>query len=277
MEVRDLWPAIFVELGVLRDRRLIWLLERWELAMYRAAARVVTVTESFRENLISRNIPANKVVTITNGADTEFWSTKATSGNLRQELGLTDKFVVLYIGAHGITQGLGAILQAAERVQSDPRLMFLFVGDGAKKAELVATADRLALRNVRFFDSVGKTKVREFYAMADVCLVPLRDIPAFGGFIPSKMFEIMSMGRPIIGCLRGEPAAILERSAAARVVPPEDAQAIADSVLKLANDEVGRISMGKSGRTFVEMHYSRRSLAERYRSVLSDVGAERPR
>lgn len=274
MEVRDLWPAIFVELGVLRNQRLIALLEKWEMALYRQATRVVTVTEAFRRNLIERGVPENKVVTIRNGADVEFWKTKKASKTLQRKLGIEGCFVVLYIGAHGISHALGRILDAAGYLQGFADIRFIFVGEGAEKAQLVKNAEDIGLRNVRFLDPVDKEGVREFYALSDVCLVPLRDIPLFDTFIPSKMFEIMAMGRPIIGSVRGESADILEQSGSALVVPPEDSKTISESILTLYNDRDRAQEMGRNGRRFIVANYSRRSLAASYLEVMESAISE---
>jgi len=274
MEVRDLWPAIFVDLGVIRNHRIIRLLERWEMNLYHSAARIVTVTESFRENLIRRGIAPEKIVTITNGADVDYWRPESVGTDaLRQELGLQNAFIALYIGAHGISQGLSAVIRTAERLRNEPRVRFVFVGEGADKEQLVREAGRLKLTNVRFVDSVGKSKVRNYYAMADVCLVPLRDIPLFDTFIPSKMFEIMAMGRPIIASVRGEAAEILRRSGAAAVVDPEDDQAIAAAITQMCGSGLMTSEMGIRGRRFVTANYSRRELARRYLEVIDEARA----
>jgi glycosyltransferase involved in cell wall biosynthesis len=268
MEVRDLWPAVFTELGVTRNQTLVRWLEKIELNLYRRARRVVTVTESFRQNLLSRGVPAEKVFTIANGADLDYWAPAEAPSELRRRLGLADSFVALYIGTHGISQALGSILRSAELLSDRKDIHFLFVGDGAEKAELVQQARTAGLANVTFLDSVGKEAVRDYYALADVCLLPLRDIPLFDGFIPSKMFEMMAMARPVIGAVRGEAAAILERSGAAIVVQPEDATGIAGAIAGLASDPERRLAMGASGRRFVAEQYGRERLAAEYARVL---------
>jgi glycosyltransferase involved in cell wall biosynthesis len=268
MEVRDLWPAVFTELGVTRNQTLVRWLEKIELNLYRRARRVVTVTESFRQNLLSRGVPAEKVFTIPNGADLDYWVPAEAPSELRRRLGLEDSFVALYIGTHGISQALGSILRSAELLSDRKDIHFLFVGDGAEKAGLVQQAATAGLANVTFLDSVGKEAVRDYYALADVCLLPLRDIPLFDGFIPSKMFEMMAMARPVIGAVRGEAAAILERSGAAIVVQPEDATGIAGAIAGLASDPERRLAMGASGRRFVAEQYGRERLAADYARVL---------
>lgn len=275
MEVRDLWPAIFVDLGVIRNRKVIRLLELWEMNLYRSAAKIVTVTDSFRDNLVARGISPQKVVTITNGADTEYWQPAPERGTaLRKELELNGSFVVLYIGAHGISQGLIAQVRAAARLQDLPHVQFVFVGEGADKKKLEAEAARLGIKNVRFLPPVGKESVRDYYTMADLCLVPLRNIPLFDTFIPSKMFEIMAVGRPILASLRGEAADILNRSVAALVVPPEDDGAVAATIRDLVQNPDRLMKMAANGPNFVRSHYSRQALARRYLEVMNGARRE---
>jgi len=274
MEIRDLWPAIFVELGVLRNRTLIRWLEKIEMALYAQATRVVTVTEAFRRNLIQRGVTPEKVHTITNGADVNFWKPMAVSDQFRREKRIKNRFVVLYIGAHGISHALERILESADSVREHPEIQFLFVGEGAKKNELIQKAGEIRLENVQFFDPVDKESVKNFYALADVCLVPLRNIPLFETFIPSKMFEIMAMGKPIIGSVRGESANILRRSQGAIVVEPEDSKAIAESILYLFRHRDEAVNIGKQGRKFVVENYSRRSLSMKYLEIIQEAIAE---
>jgi len=184
MEVRDLWPAIFVELGVIKNRQVIAGLERLEMRLYRQATRVVVVTEAFRAKLIERGVPREKVATIPNGADVDFWSPRESCGQLRQKYKLENRFVVGYVGAHGISHALERVLDSANQLRDYPDIHFLFVGEGAEKAKLVERARGLNLSNITFVDPVGKDEVREFYQLADVCLVPLKDIPLFDAFIP---------------------------------------------------------------------------------------------
>ena len=268
MEIRDLWPAIFVDLGIIKNRRVIGWLERLEMGLYRKAAHIVTVTHAFRRNLISRGISGEKISVVPNGADVDFWQPVEDSASLRRELGLPPGFLILYLGAHGISHALGKILEAAEILRGQPGIQFLFVGEGAEKKKLFQEAQRRRLLNVHFFDPVKKGEVKKFYGAADVGLVPLRKIPLFQTFVPSKMFEIMAMGRPIIGSVQGEAAQILQQSGGALVVQPEDAKGIAESILRLYQDENEGRTLGKRGRRFVVENYSRRSLARQYFEIV---------
>ncbi len=270
-EVRDLWPAIFVDLGILKNRLLIALLERIEVFLYRKAAAIVTVTKSFAKNIASRNVDNRKIFTITNGADTFFLRPRAKDFALATKLGLGSKCVVLYMGAHGISHALGKIIEVAARLRQRTELHFLFVGEGAEKETIVKMARELQLTNVTFLPGQPKEKVAPIYSVADICLVPLRDIPLFETFIPSKMFEIMAMERPIIASVRGEAHDILKESCAAILCPPENVEAISSAVLELAGDQERRMKLAAAGRAFVERNYDRNRLAQDYRAILAKV------
>lgn len=272
-EVRDLWPDAFVDLGVLRPGRAVATLRALARFLYRRADLVVTVTESFAERIRDEGIDSSKIRVITNGADVEWFGTDVATiaGRRRSELGLEDRFVVAYIGAHGVSHGLGAVLDAAERCRDLEDVRFLFVGDGSQRQQLERERSLRGLDNVVMLPQQPWETIREFYALADVCLVPLRDIPLFDTFIPSKMFEIMASSRPIIGSVRGESRRILERSGAAVVTDPEASGPIADAVrtLRLLPDKLW--DMGVRGRRYVVAHYSRQALASRYLTLLEDI------
>ncbi len=271
-EVRDLWPGVFVELGVLRNRLLIGALKRLEMFLYRRAVRVVVVTEAFRDVLIARGLPPASVSVVTNGVDVSLFQPSLEGrASIRRQHKLEDAFVVLYIGAHGISHGLGSILEVARRLADQPAVRFVFVGAGAQKASLVAQAEKMALANVRFLPSQPRERVPDWYNGADVVLVPLRNIPMFETFIPSKMFEIMACARPILASVRGESRRIFERSQGALVVDPEDAPAIAGAISRLEQDAALRAELGQRGRRFVLAEYDRRVLAERYLDILASA------
>ncbi len=271
MEIRDLWPAIFTEMGIIKNKQIIRLLELGELWLYRQSSQIVTVTEAFRQDLIRRNIPAEKITTIPNGADINFWQPQPKPTALAADLGVADKFVVLYIGAHGISHALEKILDAAAQLRDQPEIQFLFVGEGSRKPMLMDYAAEHQLSNVTFLGATDKQGVKDYYALADVCLVPLRDVPLFDGFIPSKMFEIMAMARPIVASLTGEAAEILRRSQGATIVEPEDTAGIRAAIEALYRNPEHAAALAENGRAFVAAHYSRKLLADRYLEVLQSA------
>ena len=270
-EVRDLWPAAFVDLGVLRNRALIRILESMEMFLYRRATRVVTVTHAFAEHIARRGIDRAKIAVVTNGVDLGRFSPGPRDEAFARAEGVLGKFVVLYLGAHGISHALGRVLDAAERLAHLPDVEFVFVGEGAEKDALVADAARRGLSNVVFRPGVGKDDVLRWYRTADVALVPLRDVPLFRTFIPSKMFELLASGVPVVASVDGEAREILEASGGARVVAPEDADAIAAAIEALRADPAERAAMAEHGRAFAVERYDRTRLAADYVRVLEQI------
>lgn len=267
-EVRDLWPAVFVDLGVLTNPLIIRILEFVEMFLYQRAALVVTVTDGFRARLLARGLPPEKVVTITNGAAIESFMPGPRDNAVRSELGLAGKFVVGYIGAHGISQGLEVLLRAAQRLRDEADIVFLLVGEGARKRALLEMREQLRLTNVVMLPAQAHQRVREYYCASDVCVVPLRRLPLFSTFIPSKMFEIMACAVPVIGAVEGEAREILMQSGGARLITPEDDAALAEAVrwFKLHPGD-GR-QIGAAGQAFVSANYDRQILADRYATAL---------
>lgn len=271
-EVRDLWPEAFVDLGVLSPGPVVRLLNALVLFLYRRADRVVVVTEAFAARIAGLGIPGERIVTITNGADVAWFAADVgeVAARRRRDLGLERRFVAAYIGAHGVSQGLMSVLDAAQAAR-DEAITFLLVGGGSERAALQSRCRERGLTNVVMLPPQPAESIREWYALADVCLVPLRDVPVFETFIPSKMFEIMAAGRPMVGAVRGEARDILERSGAAVLVSPEDPVALLDAVRSLVDAPQRCREMGAAGRAFVARHYSREALGARYERVLSEV------
>jgi hypothetical protein len=272
VEVRDLWPAIFTELGVLTNRPVIRLLERLELAAYAAADTVIVVTDGFRANLIARGVPADKVHTIRNGVcPDEFDPGAPADAQLRARLGAgPGDCLVLYAGTHGLGQRLTSVADAAAQLTGE-QIRFAFVGEGADKERLRRRVTELGLSNVTMLPGVPHEQVPALLAAADICLVPLRDVPLYSTFIPSKMFEYLAAGRPVVGAVAGEAAQIL-REAGAWVVPPEDSEALAGAIRTLAPDSQRRQAMGQQGRCYVEKYFDRGTLARLYRKLLNSPG-----
>lgn len=271
-EVRDLWPGIFIELGVLKNRYLIKLLESIEIFLYRRAAGVVPVTQGFADNITRRGIPSEKIEVITNGVDLDTYTPNIINYSLRKELNLPlDTFILLYIGAHGISHGLQSVIEAAYLLRHDVGIHFLFVGEGADKAKLISLAQKKQLENVTFMKGQPRERVVLFYQLADACIVPLRNVQGLGTFIPSKMFEIMASAKPIIAPLHGEAADILKRSGSAIVIPPEDTKTLTKAIETLKDDHERCKNMGIAGRKFVEKYYDRKVLARKYLALISKI------
>lgn len=277
LEVRDLWPESIVAVGAARRsvmlRALAWLAN----FAYRKADHVLCVTDSFRAAILEEGIPAEKVSVIKNGADLEFFSPDRSVGpeaaripGLENTLG---KFVVSYVGTHGMAHGLDSVLQAAELLRDLPDVLILLVGDGAERDHLVKQRDIMRLDNVVMLEQQPKTRMPAVWGVTDVSLVVLKDQPLFRTVIPSKIFESMAMRKPVILGVRGESESLLEESGGGVCVPPENPAQLARSIRRLhANREECR-AMGQAGRRFVETNFDRRVLASRYADLLGSVAA----
>ena len=269
LEVRDLWPDAIVDLRLMRRGSFtVRVLEELARFLYGQAARVVVVTNAFGDRLAAQGVARSKLAVIPNGADTHFFAPASDGHEVRAAMGLDGRFVVAYVGSHGLSHGLGAVLDAAA---ARPEVTFLLVGDGADRERLLAERDRRQLRNVIMRPSVSKSEVPAMYAAADACLVPLRDVPIFETFVPSKLFEVLAAGRPVIGAVRGEARDILNRSGGALVVDPERGDQLAQAIDRLQSDADLRADLALHGRAFAQQEYDRDVLARRYLEVLREV------
>ncbi len=232
-ELRDIWPESLVAVGVARKSRMIAFLEKIEMAMYRSATRVVALTPAFKTQLIRRGISAGKIDVITNGADLTLWKPRPKDHDWLERHNLQGKFILAYVGTHGLAHGLDFIVQTAALVP-DPRIHFLFVGDGGAKSEAVSLARELNLKNVTFLDSVPKAQVPAIIASSDVALVPLRRSDTFKTVIPSKIFESAAMRRPILLGVEGQAAEIVESHRAGICFEPESTASLLDAIKRIS-------------------------------------------
>lgn len=275
-EVRDIWPQSAVELGALRNRAVIRILEAIEMHLYRRAALIVIVAESTLPYLIEKGIDPAKVAIIPNGIDDEYLaSASATPEAVRAETGTEGRFIVSYIGTHGMSHALGVVLQAAARLGDDKSIQFLFIGEGAEKAALKAQAASMGLTNVAFIDEQPRERLLAFYRASDLSVVPLKRLPIFRKVLPSKLFELMGAGCPIVCSVEGEAARLVEKSGAGVCIEPENVDALVDAIRALRADSERRDRMRRAGQRFVRAGYLRSTLAAGYLESLSRVVGKR--
>ena len=268
-EVRDIWPQSAVELGALKNRALIRLLEAIEDHLYRRAALIVPVAESTRHYLAGKGVPAEKIRVVPNGIDAKYLaSAQAAPDRLREELGLESKFIVSYIGTHGMSHALEVALKAAKKLEADPAIHFLFVGEGAEKENLKRLASELRLDNATFINAQPRERLLSFYGASDVSLVPLKRLPIFKKVLPSKLFELMGAGCPVICSVEGEAAELVRSALAGLCIEPENVDALVEAVIRLRGNQELRAEMSGNGRSFVKTNYLRSVLAENYLNAL---------
>lgn len=233
-ELRDIWPASIKAVGASTNSRLLSALERLELFLYRRARLIVSVTHSFKEELISRGIDGAKIAVVLNGVDLSQYHRAEKDSALAAQHGLADKFVVGYVGTHGMAHGLETIVEAAERMSDNKEIVFLFAGGGAKAAEIKSIVEERGLSNVLVLGRQEKSTMPAVWSLCDASIVHLRDEPLFSKVIPSKIFESMAMGLPIlIGVPEGEATEIVASNKAGLVFKPESAEALCEAVKEL--------------------------------------------
>lgn len=272
-ELRDIWPESIKAVGAMKESIAIHWLEKLELFLYRRATRIVSVTHSFRDTLIRRGIDGKKINVITNGVDIARFSPRPRDTALEHELGFEGCFVAGYIGTHGMAHSLETLLQAMEQLQHHPdgrHIRLLLLGDGARKADLQAEANRLSLANVRFVDTVPKDEVARYWSLLDVAIIHLRQTELFTTVIPSKLFECMGMGIPVLHGVAGESAEIVRREGVGVVFQPESADQLLAGLLDLYADPDQRHRLSRQARA-ASSHYDRQELASRMLSVLRGV------
>lgn len=275
-ELRDLWPASIVTVGAMKKGLAIRALEKIELFLYRKAAAIVSVTESFKGDLVGRGIDAGKIHVVRNGVDLERYQPQPRSESMARCLGLNDKFIVAYLGTHGMAHALENVLGAAKLLQRDDRIRFLLVGDGARKASLVAKKNSMGLDNVIFHDSLPKESMPALWSVCDIALVHLKNDPVFATVIPSKIFEAFGMRKPIlIAQPQGEAVNIVTESGSGEWVCPEDPAALSDAVKRWADDAAMVDEFARHALESASNH-SRERLAKDMLVVLSKVVKTEP-
>ena len=274
-ELGDIWPASIIAVGAMEPSLMIRMFERLELFLYRRSAAIVALTPKFKENLIGRGIEGDKISIVINGVDIDRFRKTPRDKALAAEWGLKDKFVIGYIGTHGMAHGLSNVLEAAARLRDNDRVMFLFVGDGAERDDLISLAAEKGLENVRFIESQPREKVPAIWSVCDVALVHLRDSVVFSEVIPSKIFEAMAMELPtLLVAPQGVASDIVLSTRSGVWAPAEQPDRLAHVAARLAEkprllEMLGRNGAAASGR------FSRRRQAEEMIKVLEDAAAGR--
>ena len=281
-ELRDILPESIVAVGAVRRGLVIRILEKLELFLYRAAHIIVALTDAFKENLVGRGVPAGKIHIVKNGVDPETFRPTGVPVELAKEIGIENRFVVSYIGTIGMAHAVDQLIDVAGILQDAPEIVFLIVGEGASKKTVEDRLEKSKLNNVIIRPGVPKEQVARYYALSDLCLVTLIGTPLFKTVIPSKIFEIMAMSRPILGTVDGECRGIIDQAGCGVFVEPESIPDIARTIKELYDNPARLSEMGHNGRKYVERHFDRNKLAERYlvllkKSVTKETAQSRTR
>lgn len=265
-ELRDIWPESIKAVGAISgDSTIFKLLEKIELRLYKRSTRVVSVTNSFKNNLITRGIDSDKIDVVQNGANIQRFKAASKNQALVAELGLKGKFVVGYVGTHGMAHKLDFILKSWPK--DSKNLHLILMGDGAEKQKLITLAKKLAINNITFIPSVSKELVPSYLSLMDVSLVPLKKSDLFKTVIPSKIFENAAMQIPILLGVEGESAEIINSHKAGLCFEPENSTDFNDKLLKLQSDKVFYENC-QQGCTSLAKAFNRKDLALKMRDSL---------
>ncbi len=268
-EVRDLWPAFAVGVGVLTNPLLIRASEWLERFLYRRAAQVIVNSPGYVAHVQSRG--ARRVAVVPNGADPAMFNPQADGATFRQAHNLQNKFVTLYAGAHGLSNDLGVVLEAAALLKDDPRIVIVLLGDGKDKPALQARAAELHLDNLHFFPPVPKAQMGDALAAADACIGILKPIEMYKTVYPNKVFDYMAAGRPIVLAIDGVIRKVVETAGTGVFATPGDPAALAAAIRQLAADPAQARQMGLAGRAYLEAHFSRAQLADQLEAVITSL------
>ncbi|MDB4468558.1 glycosyltransferase family 4 protein [bacterium] len=272
-EVRDLWPESAIDTGVLKPGRLANILYKMEAKAYHYSKWINVLTPAFKKKLIdNKGIAPDKISMIPNGADPDFFIPGDRQNAVRRELGLENKFVVGYFGAHGRANRLSQLLDVAAILQNtEPDIQILLVGGGMEKSDLVERARKEQLSNVTFVDPVAKNEVGNYVNATDVCTAVLMKNDTFKTVYPNKLFDYMCCSRPTIIGIDGVAKDLVLEAKAGLFAEPENPQAFIDAVLKIKNNPQLAAEMGRSGREHVLEHFTRGKLAEQYLDIVESI------
>ena len=270
INVSDLWPDTAEALGIITNQTFLKM-GRWlESLLYRHAWRVCGVTEGIVTVVVRKGVAPEKVMFLPNGVNADRFGPEAVLEPPDTVSSLNGRKVFLYAGTHGYAQGLDVIVEAARLLQDRQDIGFLFVGDGPDKLRVVDLAAEYKLDNIHFESSKPLTAMPQLFASSRASIVPLRKTPLFEGARPSKILSSLACGTPVIYCGEGEAVSLVEGNQAGLCVPPEDPQALAGAVRRLADDTDLAWRLGRNGRQLTEREYGWSDIVSRW---LEELGA----
>ena len=268
--VSDLWPESAEKMGVVNNKRLLGLAYRLERKCYHRAKLVTGQTQGIVDNINDR-FPKVNTFWLPNGVDVNFYQPeKIEPGDFRQRAGLKSTDVVFFYGGIlGHAQGLSVVLEAAKKVESHEQIKIVLQGAGPEKEDLLALKEKLSLKNVVFMPPVEKSQMPSILKAVDVALVPLRKLDIFQGAIPSKIFEALAMKKPLLLGVDGEARShFIEKAKAGKFFEPENVDALAESLIQMANNPSELSDMGERARSYVSEHFNRDNIALKFYDVL---------
>jgi colanic acid biosynthesis glycosyl transferase WcaI len=273
-DVRELWPDVPVRMGLFRNPLLVKFVYWLEDFVYKKTVAISTIARSFNNTLIERGVPSKKLYFTPNFVDVDFIMPSKSKNEFSSLHGLNNKFVVLYAGNVGLTQGLEILLEVANSFADNDSIQFVVVGDGAARNSLEAALTNTKLNNFRMLPFQPVSMVNSMYAASDVCIVPLRSGFSYDT-VPSKIYTAMAAGRPVLASAEtdSETAMLLDESSAGVCVEPESAGALIEAITSLYEHPTHVVDMGDNGRKWIEKYYSRSVVINAYDEMVRAISA----
>jgi len=270
-ELRDLWPKFAVDAGVLKNSFVVKLGYRLENFIYKKADLINVLTPAYKEYLIKeKNVSENKIIYIPNAADLDIFRPGSRENWVRKKYEWNKKFVILYVGAHGVANDLWQIINVAQSLKNNQEILFILIGDGMEKSKLKITVQEKGLTNIQFLDSIPKDKLNDYINAADVCTAVLR--PVFTTTYPNKVFDYMACAKPIILPIDGACRKLVVDEARAGIfVKPRDTEDFKEKIIYFYNHPEAREAMGQNGYRYVINYFDRQKLANQYLEIINKL------
>ncbi len=273
VEVRDLWPESASATGVLKSKFLLNILYALEYRLYKNSEKIVVLTPAFKSNIIKR-FPefAEKLVVITNGADFSIMNGSDNADKIRKKYHWGGKKVFAYFGAHGVANDLMQIVEVANDMIDNHKLLFVLIGDGMQKNMLRGKAKEWGLSNVQFIDSVSKSEVADYINAIDIGMATLKKTETFKTVYPNKVFDYMSCKKPVLVTIDGITRELVEAAECGLYSEPENMVDFRDAVnrfLEMSDDKLTQF--GENGFEFAKEHFDRKKLSQKYINTIKEV------
>jgi glycosyltransferase involved in cell wall biosynthesis len=268
-EVRDLWPAFAIAIGVLKNQVLVSLSLWLEHFLYSRADTVMVNSPGFIDHVRLKG--ARRIELVPNGADPEMFCTSDIQRGKSILKKLDGNFICLYAGAHGLSNDLEVVLDAAALLNHESDIRFILIGDGKEKLNLQTKAALMGLSNMVFLPPVPKEDMVQVLREVDACIAILKPLDLYKTTYPNKVFDYMAAGKPVLLAIDGVIRVVVEAASAGLFIHPGDPQDLAEKVLYLKNHLKEAAQMGRMGREYILSNFNRQVISEKLSSVLEST------
>ncbi len=271
-EVRDLWPESAIDTGILTNKWIIKLAYKVESFLYRESDLINVLTPAFRTKLIEKGVPEKKIIFIPNAADftlSEKLEKDFDPVAFKKDLGLQNKMVITYVGAHGVANHLTQILDAAEKL-TDTNVIFQLIGSGMQKKSLIQEVKERKINNIIFRDPVPKSEVFKYILASDMGASVLKNVDTFKTVYSNKTFDYFSCKKPVLMAIDGISRELVEEANAGAYVEPENALEYERVIRNYIAHPERLIIEGENGYKFAKQYFDREKLATRYIALIGE-------